>query len=161
MSTKPGATNFPVQSIASSAVGTRAGLVHAGDERPDDPDVGRAQLAAADIDHGAAGEQQVERLASLRGGDRAARTAGSTGSMCMVRSFSADRGGDEVTQYAAQLDGHAIGLHVHLGGEVERQPPVDVALLEREVLVDDLALERDRLGHAVRVASRSLRCTVV
>ena len=70
MSTKPGATNSPVQSIASSASRVLAGFVDARDDRPDDADVGPAELAAADVDHRAAREQQVERLPALRGRHR-------------------------------------------------------------------------------------------
>jgi hypothetical protein len=60
---------------------------------------------------------------------------------------------DELGEDAAQLDRHAVGLHVDLGREVEGQAAVDVALMEAEVLVDDLALERHRFGQPVLVAS--------
>jgi hypothetical protein len=38
----------------------------AGDQRPDDADVRRAQLAGADVNDSAACEQQVERLQAAR-----------------------------------------------------------------------------------------------
>ena len=131
MSTKPGATNLPGAVDRVERVGALAALVHAGDDRADDPDVGGAQLAAADVDHGAAGEQQVERLASLRGRDRARPHRGFDGIDAHVASFTASvricirRGRDEVAEDAAQLDRHPVGFHVHLGGEVEREPAVD------------------------------------
>ena len=136
---------------------------------PTIPTSAGAQLAAADVDDGAAGEQQVERLAALRGRHRAGpdrRFDGIVAHGAPLRVVDAvsvsGRGCHELAQDAAQLDRHAVGLHVHLGREIERQPPVDVALLEREVLVDDLALERDAPRPcACSSPSRSLRCTVV
>ncbi len=108
-------------------VGARAGLVHARDERTDDADVGGAQLAAPDVDERAAGEQQVERLAALRGRDGAVRERGVDGidrhqAVSCLASGLGSAGSDEVGEDAAQLDARAVGAHVHLGGDVERQP---------------------------------------
>ena len=58
------------------------------------------------------------------------RSAGSTGSIG-IRTLQLGGCGDEVGEDAPQLDAGAIGAHVDLGGDVEREPPVDVLLLEQ------------------------------
>src|SRR3954469_13637082 len=57
----------------------------------------------------------------------------------------------EVGENAPQLDPRAVGAHVHLGGDVEREPPVDVLLLEQHVFVEDLLLVRGSVGQLVGV----------
>ena len=55
------------------------GGVHARDQRPDQADVGRPQLATTDVDDRAAGQQEIERFASLRGRHRASPDDGIDG----------------------------------------------------------------------------------
>jgi hypothetical protein len=53
--------------------------VDAGHERPDDADVGGAELAAPDVDERPARQQQVEGLEALRGGDGTSADVGIDG----------------------------------------------------------------------------------
>ena len=129
-----------------------AGFVHAGDERTHEADVGGAQLAAPDVDERAAREHQVERLSALRGRDGSVTQRGVDG---IDRHQDAPARGqqwrDEVGEDATQLHAGAVGAHVHLGGDVERQAAVDVLLLQQQVLVEDLLLVRAGVGELVGI----------
>ena len=102
-------------------VGARAALVDARDDRPDDADVGNALLAATDVDHRSASEEQVERLASLGGRNRAGPNLrlDSVNAHDLLRSPSSGRTIDQLRQDPAELDRHPVCLHVHLGRQLE------------------------------------------
>ena len=151
---KPGATKRPVQSSASSASVRVPGSCTLATSGPTTP-----TSAARSSPHPTSTSVPPVRSRSngsraLRGGDGAvARREGSTGSIGIRRSSlrcASVADGDEVGEDAAQLDAGAVGAHVHLGGDVERQPPVDVRSWSSEVLVEDLLLERDRRRPAGR-----------
>ena len=142
-------------------IGAGAGLVHAGDQRTDDADVGGAQLAAPDVDQRAAGEEQVERLRALRGGDGAVAQRGIDGidrhHMLLLVAARAH----EVGEDAPQLDPGAVGAHVDLGGDVERELPVDVLLLEQRGPRRGSSARTPPASASWSASSRSLRCSTV
>ena len=129
---RPGATKRPVQSSASSASVRVPGSCTLAMSGPTTPTSAARSSPQPTSTSGAAGEEEIERLVALGGGDGAVAQRGVDGiDRHQVVSCSGVLGVHEVGEDAPQLDAGTIGAHVDLGGDVEREPPVDVLLLEQ------------------------------